>query len=182
MAQFSTDIIINATREEVWSVLSDIGTIAQWNPGVKESYGTSEQPDGPGATRFCDLGGKNYLNEEVVQWKFCEKLTMRVVDSNMPFESADIHFTLEDANGPTKVGTTKVNKTQVTVTPEYRLKYGVVGQLMDRFYVRNSYENGMKNLLRGLKEYVERSGITEDDESKERFRPLTENQQVPVAS
>ena len=171
MSQFSTDIIINASREEVWSVLSDIGTIAQWNPGIKESYATSEQPDGPGATRFCDLGGKNYLNEEVVQWKYCEKLTLRIIESNMPFESADIHFTLEDEAGRTKV----------TAAPEYRIKYGLIGQLMDRYYVRNFYEKGMQNLLRGLKEYIEQPDANEDEMSQEHILTVPADQRAIVA-
>jgi uncharacterized protein YndB with AHSA1/START domain len=176
MSQFSIDIIINAPRDVVWSVLSDIGAIAQWNPGIKESYATSEQPDGPGATRFCDLGGKNYLNEEVVQWKYCEKLTMRVVASNMPFESADIHFTLED-----EAGMTEVEATKVTVAPEYQLKYGLAGQLMDRFYVRNTYEKGMQNLLRGLKEYVEQPKVNEDDLSQADIQTVPTGERVPIA-
>ncbi len=45
--------------------------------------------------------------------------------------------------------------TNVAVSPEYELKYGPVGRLMDRFYVHNTYRKGMQNLLAGLKEYVE---------------------------
>ncbi len=126
-------------------MLGDIGRIADWNPGIRESYVTSEDNSGLGATRFCDQGGKNYLNEEVVQWEDCRKLTMRIVDSNLPFKRADIHFILQGENG----------HTQIAVSPDDELKYGPMCNLMDRFYVRQTYEKGMKNLLLGLKEHVE---------------------------
>ncbi len=152
MTKFTTDINIEAPVEKVWDVLADVGTISEWNPGVRESYSTSDDPSGLGATRFCDLGGKNFVNEQVVQWEDCRQLTMRIVDSNMPFQQADIHFTLQGENGTTNVA----------VSPDYELKYGPIGKLMDRFFVRNTYEKGMRNLLRGLKAHVENGADVEE--------------------
>jgi uncharacterized protein YndB with AHSA1/START domain len=145
MAAFSTETTIKAPVDDVWAALADIGNIYVWNPGVVQSHSTSETAEGMGATRYCDLGGSNFLDEEVVAWEPGEKLTMRIVGTNMPFETADIRFTLRPEG----------NKTVVTVSPEYTLKYGLVGRLMDRFYVRGTYEKGMGNLLHGLREYVE---------------------------
>jgi len=147
MSTFSTDIRTNATVEQVWAVLADIPAIQQWNPGVQESYATSDETSGLGATRFCDLGGKNYLDEQVVEFETCKKLAMRVTGTNMPFKAADIHFTLE-ADG---------DQTRVICAPDYTLKYGPMGAVMNRFYVRGTYEKGMQSLLRGLKEHVETS-------------------------
>ena len=145
MSTFQTTIEIQAPIEQVWAALDDIGSIAQWNPGIHDSYVTSDKATGLGATRFCDLGGKNYLDEQVVAWEPQEGLTMRIVGTNLPFEAADIRFTLRAENG----------KTAVTVSPLYRLKYGPLGTLMDRFYVRGTYRQGMASLLQGLKEHVE---------------------------
>ena len=58
--------------------VADIGAIGAWNPGVQESHTTSDETSGLGATRFCDLGGKNYLDEQVVEYENCKKITMRV--------------------------------------------------------------------------------------------------------
>ena len=49
--------------------------------------------------------------------------------------------------------------TVVTVTPEYTLKYGPVGWLMDRIMVRQLFNGGMEDLLSGLKYYVETGEI-----------------------
>jgi uncharacterized membrane protein len=158
MAEFATELKIEAPIEEVWQVLADVGTISLWNPGVVDSHLLSDETEGLGSARHCDLGGKNYLKEQVVEWEYCRRLTMRVVDTNMPMESADIRFTLE------RVG----DDTLVTVSPEYELKYGFVGAIMDRLMVRKSYAKGMDSLLAGLKDYVESGrgeGVTTGDEA-----------------
>ncbi len=145
MGSFERSIGINAPVASVWEVLADIGNISEWNPGVVSSYVTGDRAGEVGAARHCDLGGKNYLDEEVVEWDEGRLLTIRVVDSNMPFKTADIRFTLS----PEGEGTS------VTVAPEYSLKGGIVGVLMDTLVVRRMYIRGMESLLSGLKEHVE---------------------------
>ena len=145
MGTFATSTTVNAPVTAVWQALADIGNIYQWNPGVKASHLTTEQAEGVGACRYCDLGGRNFLDEKVVTWEPEKALTMRVMGTNMPFKTADIRFTLQP-NG---------NSTHVTVSPIYTLKYGLVGKLMDRFFVKNTYEKGMQSLLQGLKQFVE---------------------------
>lgn len=152
MATFTTSTIIHAPREEVWAVLADIGSIHSWNPGVEHSHTTTEKDSGLGASRHCDLGGRNYLEEEVVEYEQGEKLTMRVTDSNLPFAHANIRFFLEPEE----------TSTRVILQPDYELKFGLVGELMDRLFVRRSYEKGMQALLRGLKRHVESEVQTPD--------------------
>jgi hypothetical protein len=147
-ARFSTDIQIDAPKDDVWGALADIGSIYRWNPGVVESHATTAAETGLGACRYCDLGGKNYLDEEVVEWREGERLTMRVTGTNLPFKSVDIRFSLR----------AQENGTLVTVSPVYELKYGVLGKLLDRVYVGRTYEQGMNDLLAGLKKYVETGG------------------------
>ena len=62
MHSFATETTINAPIKSVWEALADIGNIYQWNPGVVASHTTSSEPSGLGATRYCDLGGKNCPN------------------------------------------------------------------------------------------------------------------------
>lgn len=70
---------------------------------------------------------------------------MRVTQSNLPFAHADIRFLLEP----------ETTSTRVVVQPEYALTFGLVGALMDRLFVRRSYEKAMQTLLGGLKRHVE---------------------------
>ena len=122
-----------------------------WNPGVKHSYATGEEITGLGAARHCDVGGRNYLKESVVEFDHERVLTMRIDDTNLPFVAADIRFALR----PQDTGTV------VAVSPEYRLKFGPVGALLDAVYVRRTYTKGMGALLKGLKEHVE-SGVGQE--------------------
>lgn len=145
MSTFSKEIDIEADIADVWAVLADIGNIADWNPGVQKSNVIGERPNGLGAQRLCNLGGKNYLKEDVVQWVDQDKLTMRIVETNLPFKSADIHFVLSKVDGGT----------QVRVTPDYELKFGVLGNVLDTLFINRVYQKGMGDLLAGLKEYVE---------------------------
>lgn len=148
MNSFATETTIDAPIEAVWAALADIGNIYAWNPGVVASYTTSDESSGLGATRYCDLGGKNFLDEEVVAWKPNEQLSLRINNTNLPFATAVIRFCLRAKN----------ESSIVTVSPQYKLKYGVIGSLLDRIYVQNSYRKGMDDLLAGLKAFVENEG------------------------
>jgi hypothetical protein len=147
VATFNESAIIDAPVDEVWTVLADIGTISTWNPGVKDSHQTTGGNVEKGACRHCDLGGKNYLIEEVVTFEPTLAITFRITDTNLPFKAADIRFTLTEDRGATSV----------TVSPIYELKFGVVGKLLDTLIVQPTYRKGMKELLRGLKSHVEGS-------------------------
>lgn len=70
---------------------------------------------------------------------------MRIVATNLPFKTADIRFALEGRG----------KETLVTVSPTYRLKFGLLGTVLDAVFVRSQYRKGMINLLRGLKRHVE---------------------------
>lgn len=64
---FTRSIRIGRPIDEVWSVLADIGSITDWNPGVVASRTTTGQFQGEGAGRFCDLGRRMHLDEVMVR-------------------------------------------------------------------------------------------------------------------
>jgi len=145
MGEFEERISISATREKIWDVLADIGSIHRWNPGVVQSRRTNAGDIDVGARRRCELGGRNFLDEEVIEFERPHKLSIRITDSSLPFKSADIRFSLESAEA----------LTTVTVSPKYELKFGWFGRILDAVMVRPMYRNGMVGLLHGLKEHVE---------------------------
>ena len=145
MAKFSESIQIQAPVARVWAALADIGSIERWNPSVKESHQTTDGEVTRGAGRHCGLGGKNYLVEEVVTFEPQSRITFRITETNLPFEAADIRFTLAE----------ETDTTVVTVSPEYLLKFGLLGKILDTLMVRMAYRKGMKDLLQGLKQHVE---------------------------
>ena len=160
MGEFSVSRVIQAPIHDVWSRLADdIGTISQWNPGVKDSYTTNDIKYGMGATRHCDLlGNSNAVEEEVVKFdEHNHAITFRITETNLPFVTADIRFTLLE-EAVVKSGSSRHDKTtttQVTVSPIYKLKYGVIGRFLDAVVIRNTYRRGMENLLVGLQQDLE---------------------------
>ena len=145
MGEFEEQVMVSAPPEKVWDALADIGNIYLWNPGVVHSEQTTPGEVGVGACRHCNLGGRNYLDEEVVEFERPHKLTIRITDTNLPFQTADIRFSVEPQG----------DKTIVKVSPKYQLKFGWLGRVLDLVMVRSQYRKGMRGLLGGLKDYVE---------------------------
>ena len=145
MSTLTERIIIDRPRHLVWVTLADVGTIADWNPGLIGSRRTNSVV-GVGAARHCDISRTHSLTEVVTEFEPEERITFRIVETTLPFAAADIRFRLTDHCDGT---------TQVTVTPTYRLRYGVLGRLLDLSAVRRSYRTGMRGLLTGLKGHLE---------------------------
>ena len=147
MSNFSAQIKITAPKEQVWAVLSDLGSIYKWNPGIAHSYSTSETSGCEGATRHCDIQTplKGYLEERAFDWREGESFKIDIYDTNFPLKKNVVQFSLR-ADG---------SDTVVEVSPEYQLKFGVLGAVMDRLAFNRQFRKGMTGLLTGLKFYVE---------------------------
>ena len=153
MGAFSTEIRINAPREKVWGVLADLGGIYKWNPGVSHSRSTSEAGGGEGATRHCDLANpKGYLEERAFDWREGEGYKIDIYESSFPIERNVVEFTVTaDGDG-----------TIVSVSPDYQLKFGPIGALIDRLILGRQMRKGMEDLLAGLKYHVETGEVVGD--------------------
>jgi uncharacterized protein YndB with AHSA1/START domain len=146
MSTFTERTTIDAPRQEVWAALADIGSIATWNPGLIGSRRTNDI-DGLGGTRHCDISAKHSLTEHVVEFEPGTAITFRITDSTLPFKTADIVFTLTDS--------AQQARTELTVSPTYTLRYGALGRILNTVAVRRTYRAGMRKLLEGLKRHLE---------------------------
>jgi uncharacterized protein YndB with AHSA1/START domain len=145
MSTFTESILIDAPPATVWAALADIGTIATWHPGLISSPRTNDMA-GVGAARHCDISATHSLAEIVTDFEPDNRITFRITQTTLPFAEANIRFRLADHDGGT----------HVSVSPEYRLKYGLIGRIVDALTVRRSYRSGMRDLLVGLKTHLER--------------------------
>ncbi len=152
MGSFTTEILIGESRQRVWEVLADLGAIHKWNPGVSHSYATSAAGGGEGATRHCDLADRGYLKERAFDWREGEGFKIDVYETDLPLKRNVVEFSLRsDGDG-----------TVVSVTPDYELKYGPIGSLIDRLFAGRRMRKGMDDLLDGLKRYAETGGPVGD--------------------
>ncbi len=53
--------------------------------------------------------------------------------------------------------------TIVSVSPDYQLKFGPIGALLDRLILGRQLRKGMENLLAGLKYHVETGELVGDN-------------------
>ena len=156
MSKFTKQVKINAPRYKVWEVLADIGGIYKWNPGVSHSYSTSEENSGEGATRHCDLqtpGGKSlgYLEERTVDWREGKGYKIDIYDSNLPLKSNVVEFAVKADD----------DVTIVSVSPEYAIKFGLLGALINRLFLQRKLQQAMEVLFAGLNYHVETGEIVD---------------------
>jgi carbon monoxide dehydrogenase subunit G len=148
MTHITGDIHINASKEQVWDILADLGGIKSFHPGLTDSYyqpGSAKR--GIGASRHCDLKPSGSVEETAVRWEEGESYTLRIHDGKNvpPFILA--HGTVAvRANG---------SGTVASMVVEYSLKFGPLGRLMDALMVRRHFEKVVPAILGGLKKYVE---------------------------
>ena len=70
----------------------------------------------------------------------------------MPLKRNVVDFTVEtDGDG-----------TLVSVSPDYELKFGPLGVLMDKLFAGRQFRNGMAEMLAGLKHHVETGELVDD--------------------
>ncbi len=63
MTKVTGEVQINAAKKKVWSVLADLGAVSAWNPGIANSYYTSEDKEGVGAARHLVTGARGVLKQ-----------------------------------------------------------------------------------------------------------------------
>ena len=155
-------ITIEAPRQAVWQVLSNLELLDHYDPGVRSSRlldgpdagddGSARSVLGLGATRRCDLRPRGWFVERVVRWQPDQALAFDLVTCSLPVHQLRHDYTLTETGA---IGGTCA--TTVTQTMTYQLKYGLAGRLLDALVVRRQFDRGIKAFLRGLSEQV-RSG------------------------
>ena len=145
MGSFATSVRIDAPQDRVWEVLSDLGSIYKWNPGIAHSHTTSDEAKGENAMRQCDLPNGGFLRERAFNWSDGEGYTIEVYETSLPLKESFVDFR----------ATPDGEATVVDLKMDYTLKYGPIGALLDAAFAGRQARSGMADLLTGLKDYVE---------------------------
>ena len=158
MGSFATSVRIDAPKDRVWEVLSDLGSIYKWNPGIAHSFTTSDEATGDNAMRQCDLPDGGFLRERAFNWSDGEGFTIEVYETSLPLKESFVDFR----------ATPEGEGTVVKLKMDYKLKFGPVGALLDAVFAGRQARNGMEELLSGLKDYVETGKQANPSRSEER--------------
>ncbi len=156
MTKIIREIHINAPRQEVWDkTLADFGNIFEWNPNVPKSYATNNVSDGLGATRHCDLGAKNSIEERITEWRDGKSLEVLITEGKgmPPFKDMPTaRFDLKDEKGGTRV----------RMALDYQLGMGPLGALMDAMMAKRQFTGNVESLLAGQKFFIEKGKKASD--------------------
>lgn len=139
---------VNASIEDVWSSWDDFGDIYKYNPGVKTSrlLSSADVPTRVGTLRHCDMAdGKNWVREEVIDYKPRRSMKIDVYDSSLPLKSMTANIEFEEITE---------QRTRVRFTAEFEPKFGVIGKIMAPL-MKRQFEPLLQALLDGNAKYVE---------------------------
>ncbi len=143
VTKVTSNIYIDASRQKVWEVLADLGSVSVWSPAIANSYYTSEATEGVGASRHCDFSDGGYVKEQVSEWRPGEALRMQIYEGTVPFDNFYGTFTLrDDDQGMT-----------VSFTLEFDVRPGAPVDPAEA--ERQNREELIPAFLAGLKHYAE---------------------------
>lgn len=145
MTTLHHEVKINAPLEKVWNVLADLEAVQYYNPLVVQTRYTSDNREGVGASRHCDFKPKGFSQERVTDWIPRQLLGMEVVDSSFPmrFTKWKTHLAAEGKG------------TRVTQDLEYGMKFGLLGELLNKLMMKKKYDGILAEIFTGLKNHVE---------------------------
>ena len=144
MSTVTRQIEINAPVEVVWEAIADFGGVYKWAPNVTSSYSTTEANEGVGAGRHCEVPGVGGIDEEIVDWKDGTSYKYQVENIGPIGKLVNEWSVTSDGN-----------KSLVTTNASYRMRFGIIGAIMDRLIVRRSIRKAIAQGQSGLKGYVE---------------------------
>ena len=106
----------SASTVSCWNLLADFAHIDAFNPNLKKSYLLNpEEKIGVGTRRQCDVSdGKNFLREEIIEWKEGEFYLIDIYESSFPMARQSTKFGLM----PVPIGDTKIY-----MDFDYKLKF-----------------------------------------------------------
>jgi len=146
MTTLKNEIAINASIEKVWSILSDLAALGQYDPTVLRSELIPTENSGVSAKRKVFMkDGKNWFEEKVTIWQPGSALQFQLTNCTFPIQSLKHSYSFS-SNG---------SQTVVQQVMEYKVKFGLIGKLMDRMMIRKQSDKGVKLFMNGLKNHVE---------------------------
>ena len=139
-------LTIDATPEEVWSVLGRFMHIDEFAPQVTSVDALTDGADGKGSKRRCHFENGTSLVEEVTSWYVNRGYSVRLSDmAAMPLREAIAGISIE----PLARGRSKVRWGM-----EYRVKYGPLGWLMGQTMMKAMMGKVIDDNLQGLADKV----------------------------
>ena len=79
------ETMINASKPRVWEALSNLATVQDYDSAIVSSFYVSDQREGVGASRQCDLPDGSYIRERIVDWRDGDGYTLTVYEDGTQY-------------------------------------------------------------------------------------------------
>ncbi len=147
MTTLEHQIIINAPKEKVFDALENLELVQEYNPSVLSARYISHDRAGVGAARECNLGKDGLIRERVTAVVDNQSISMELYEHNWPLEFMTWTTRLENVNG----------NTLLSQSLEYKVKFGLLGALLDRLMMKNKLDSTIASVFESMKLYIEGS-------------------------
>ena len=138
---------MNASAEDVWSVVCRYGDVAQFHGGVEKTTNVNESPIKAqlGADRACDIydmGMHIVLKEKIIEFKEGESYRYEVYETkNFPVQALFFEFSIQKHNE---------NSTYLRLDIDYKGKPVFITP-----FLKPKMQKLTRDVLLGYKEYIE---------------------------
>ena len=147
MTTLHNRITVNASVQELWTVLTDLEALDKYDPTVKTATIISTQRTGLNAARKVLMrDGTNWFEEKITEFEPGRSLCYQLTDCSFPIKGLRHSYRFK----PTPSGT------EVEQVMEYTVKFGLLGRVLDRLMIRKQTSAGIQKFFSGLKAHVER--------------------------
>ena len=140
MTALRHDVRAKCQPHKVWALLADLEAVQRYNPSVRSARLAGERRSGIGAMRACELVPHGRVVERVTHWEDGREVGLEVAESDWP-----IHFmrwvTRIEPEG---------DGTRITQDLEYKVKFGLVGWLLDRLVMKRKLAATLDSVFASL--------------------------------
>lgn len=143
--QLEHKVLINAPKKTVYETLLKIDNVDEWVSAVVHSEYISTVKNGPGAVRQCKLEDGSMVQEKLTETLENEWIKMEMTQHDLPVDFFKWKIETTDQD----------HQTQVKQTTQYKVKFGLIGVLLNHFVVKSSLDQTLTGAYLGLKKYVE---------------------------
>ncbi len=140
-------VTLQTSASNAWIALREFGDIDRFNPNLKESHLLEGSPaTGIGARRHCTMSdGKNYIREEVIDWREGQGYTVDIFEGTMPLRTAQATLRIEPSGA---------SACEVSMSLTYEPKFGALGAVLDVVMLRRMLLGSCAKVLEGLRSHL----------------------------
>jgi len=149
MQSITSQIHIDVPIEKIWTIARNLEEIPKYDTGYLTARYISENREGVGAKRYAEIDtpqGPRFVKHRVTEWREGEGFSWEAYETNAPLIKSAINRWSFSQDG---------DQTVISDELRYELKFGPLGALIDKLFMKKLLQGAVEGLLSGLKQYAE---------------------------